>query len=32
MLTAEVARAKREQMLRDGYVLIENILPEDFLD
>ena len=31
MLTAETARAKREQMLRDGYVLIENILPEDFL-
>lgn len=32
MLTPDVARAKREQMLRDGYVLIENILPEDFLD
>lgn len=32
MLTPEAALEKREQMLRDGYALIENILPEDFLD
>ena len=32
MLTSDAALAKREEMLRDGYVLIENILPEDFLD
>ena len=31
MLTREAALAKREAMLRDGYVLIENILPADFL-
>ena len=32
MLTAEVALAKREHMLHAGYALIENILPQDFLD
>jgi len=31
MLKPEAAHAKRERMLRDGYALIENILPEDFL-
>ena len=32
MLTSEAARQKREHMLREGYALIENILPADFLD
>lgn len=31
MLQPDAALAKREAMLRDGYVLIENILPADFL-
>ena len=31
MLTPETAIAKREQMLRDGYVLIQDILPAGFL-
>lgn len=32
MLSAEKAIEKREAMLRDGYVLIENVLPESLLE
>ena len=32
MMSAEKAIEKREAMLRDGYVLIENILPESLLE
>ena len=32
MLTPETALEKREFMLREGYVLLENILPEAFLE
>ena len=32
MLSPQAALTKREQMLRDGYVLIENILPPGFLE
>ena len=31
-MTPEVALEKREQMLRDGYCVIEDIVPEDFLE
>lgn len=31
-MTPEVARAKREQMLRDGYCVIPDVLSADFLD
>ena len=32
MLTPEMALEKRDFMLREGYVLIEDILPEALLD
>ena len=32
MLTPETALEKREFMLREGYVLLENILPDAFLE
>ncbi len=32
MLTPETAREKREFMLREGYVLVENVLPRSFLE
>ena len=32
MLTPEKALEKREFMLREGYVLLENILPDAFLE
>ncbi len=31
MLSSDAARAKRDGMLRDGYAIIESVLPPDFL-
>jgi hypothetical protein len=30
-MTAEVALQKREQMIRDGFCVIDNVLTEEFL-